>query len=233
MYAVAGQHDLPNHRLDAMGKSAYGVLVKTGLIQHLETKSPLEITSRGVALRLHGHSWGTPVEPLRSPHDLLLEVAVVHRYVWTRKTGYPGALEESRLGKFQKILKGFEAVVVGDNHKPFSRPSKNRLPSVFGPGGFIRRKIDERDHRPSVGLLFSDGTVRRHHLDVSGDKFIDTPGAAEVLKSAGLQELLDELGNLADKALDFREAVTRRLEREGVPAPVRKIAMEAMDHDRV
>ncbi len=225
-YGVPGQHDLPHHRLDGLDRTAYGVLSKVGSIIHLKPGEPLEISSRGTVLRLHGFSWGVPVTPCKDPSDLCLEVAVVHAYCWTKKTGYPGAPEESRLKNVKQHLYDYDVVVYGDNHKPFEIKSGGKgFPAVYNCGGFMRRKIDELNHRPSVGLLHADGSVTRHYLNVSQDQFI-TP---EQVTGADFGDFLEQLRRLGDSALDFGEAVRRDLERPGVPAGVRRLLLGALE----
>lgn len=226
-HGVPGQHDLPHHRLDGLDKTAYGVLAKVGSIIHLKPGEPLEITSRGTVLRLHGFPWGVPVTPCKDRSDLTLEVAVIHQYFWlNERDAYPGAPVEqnARTTKWRKRLAGYDLAVFGDNHKPFQRCKPGR-PRVYNCGGFMRRKIDELDHRPSVGLLRADGSVGRHYLDVSKDQFITPEHAA----GADFGDFLEQLRRLGDSALDFGEAVRRELGRPGVPAGVRRLLLGALE----
>ncbi len=224
-YSVPGQHDLLYHQLTEIGKTAYWTLVEAQVLTHLSANAPLEVSSKGMALRLHGFPWGVDIKPLNKPHDLLLEIAVVHAYVWTKKTGYPGAPEANRIATFAKKLKGFDVAVCGDNHRSFdiTTPQGTR---VFNSGSFMRRKSDEKGHRPSVGVIYSDGTIKRQYLDCSADKWLeDTP---QVTQQIGFESFVEELSALGAQALSFGDAVRRLMEREKVPQSVKDVVVKLL-----
>lgn len=228
MYAVPGQHDLPCHSLKDLRKTGYYNLVQAGVVTDLKPGEPVEVPG-GTPLRLHGFPWGVPVTPLKEPHDLTLEVAVIHAFVWTEKTGYSGALSQSRLGRWKSRLDGYDVAVFGDNHKPFRQPLMTRANKatmvVYNCGGFQRRRSDEKTYRPSVGLLHSDGSVTRHYLNVSQDKFSDAE--TELERLPGMNGVIEELGKAADDALDFAAELRRRL--SGLPEGVRTAVLEALE----
>lgn len=229
-YAVPGQHDLAAHNMEDLKKTAFYTLVASGKIRLIEPGNPVE-TFCNTPLRLHGFPWGYPPEPLEKPHDLLIEVAVVHRYFWTANTGHAEAGEDSRLGKWRDKLSGYDVILSGDNHVPFHCKLGNAI--VWNAGSFMRRKADEIDHKPSVGLLHSDKEkglwVERHYLDVSKDRFADAPILGK-LAGAGIDAdaFLAELAELGDKAEDFAESVRLFFDRHKVPAGVRHAVLEAM-----
>lgn len=235
MYAVPGQHDLPYHRYDDRGKSAYWTLVLNEKLTSLVPGQPLilkEGTGKGV-IRLHGFPWGFPVEPLKDPGGLVLEVAVVHDLIWTSKTGFKDAPEDKRLKECSKRLGGYHVAVFGDNHKGFlqcQHPSAaiDYPMAVLNCGGFMRRKSDERECPCYVGLLWTDGSVTRVELDCSEDKWIDKKDAPITERGEGMVEFLEELGELSDAAINFGDAVRRRIDQGDSSQSVRQIVLEAM-----
>lgn len=234
MHAVPGQHDLNYHRYEDLKKTAYWTLVEAGKVVDLKPGKPVEVNSGGTALRLHGFPWGISVYPPKDPHDLLLEVAVIHSYIWTMGTGYPGAPGGHRARNWLKCVYNFDVAVFGDNHKSFSYsppPGSVYKTLVWNCGGFIRRRTDEKNHRPSVGLLYADGSVKRTYLDTGRDRFIDdrVEQVKSSLKGAEILDFLEELENLADKDIDFRGAIMEWLDREKVPAEVRRTVLQALE----
>lgn len=226
LYAVPGQHDLAHHSYEDIRKSGYWTLVKAGRVVNLPALSPVEVP--GITpLRLWGFPWGTQVMPLTDPCDLVLDVAVVHAYFWTKGRGYPGASEEGLPSRWKKRVRGYDVAVFGDNHTPCHIPRGNLGIEMYGCGGFFRRKSDERDHQPSVGLLRSDGSVTRHYLNVEADRFVDD--VREAATAPGLEGLLEELGRLADRGIDFAVAVRRALDNEGVSETVRAVVLKALE----
>lgn len=232
VYAVPGQHDLPHHRLEDLRKSAYWTLVKAGKITDIRPSRPIEV--KGCApIRLHGFPWGVPVKPLRNPHDMLLEIAVVHDYLWSRSknTGYPGAPEGKLVKAHASNLVGYSVAVYGDNHVPLDFVRDELC--VFNSGGFMRRKSDEVGHSPSVGLLHSDGKVTRHYLDVSSDLFLDAKSSDVDCKDrVDVDSLIQSLDNAKDGVVSFTEVLERMLEVEGISDGVREAVMAAIDVGR-
>lgn len=207
MYAIPGNHDLPNHQYSERGRSGYWSLVETGKIINIHPKKPLIIEGKeGRTIRLHGFPCGKPVKPLKKAHDLIQEIAVVHEYIWQEGCSHFGASENTHVEHYRKELKGYDVAVFGDNHLPFINES------LINCGGFMRRKIDEISHRPSVGLIHSDNTITRHYLDVSKDQFIDPKSRMNKLDCGeGFEDFLEGLSTLGDSGLNFREAVHRKM----------------------
>lgn len=225
-YGVPGQHDLPHHRLDQIKRSAFWTLVEAGKLIYLESDRPVDVEGR-VPLRLWGFPWGTPVTPLDLPHDMVLEVAVIHAMIYTNATKHPGAAEDAYFKNWASRLRGYDVALFGDNHASFERRVGDC--QVFNPGSFMRRRVDEADHKPRVGLLYSDGTVKSRYLDVRKDKLTDVPKADNKDSGRGVDEFVAELLSLTDKALDFKEAVLRMLDREKPPQGVVDKVLKALE----
>ena len=142
---------------------------------------------------------------------------------------YPGAPESGNVKHLRKRLRGFDLVVYGDNHMPFEVKGA-RGPTIFNCGCLIPRKIDERKHKPSVGLLYEDGCVTRHYLDVSKDRWVDTESKEAGEAGVGvLEDFLDGLSELDSDSFDFRDAVNRFLEGNEVGEGAKRILLELLE----
>jgi hypothetical protein len=231
MYAIPGQHDLPYHNYADIHRSSYATLIEAGKIHVLKSNNSVEVG----ALRLHGFPWGFPVTPLKEKkNDLLMDVAVIHDYLWKRGekhgTGYPGAPPDKHWTRHWKNLRGYNLGVFGDNHVPVEVRCATGACRIFNVGGFFRRKADEKGHKPSVGLLHSDGTVTRHYLDCRKDKWIDVPeGVETLLGSTGMQGLVEAFADLGDCALDFAERIRRTLDGEKVSEEVKRLVLNWLE----
>lgn len=220
MLCVPGQHDLPNHRIDLMHRSGYGVLVEA------EKIVDLNIPYQHKDFFAYGAGWEQPIpKPLYAKERIA--IAVVHRYCWIDGKSYPGAPDTTQLGAYKKELKGYDAAVFGDNHLGFLTNSGDC--AVINCGGFIRRKSDEIDYQPSVGVLFSDGTIKRKKLDISGDKFQTIePGRREV--PVNMKEFIDQLEGLGEHGLNFKEAVENHLrENDDIEPETKEMITKAME----
>lgn len=233
MYAIPGNHDLPNHDYASIRKSVYGVLVEAGKIVNLEPGKSLEVVGGDMMpLRLYGYPYGFEPSPLNKPHGLMLEIALVHKYVWTEKSGsYPGASEENRLRNFKKQVVGFDVVIIGDNHIPFGSGNggEQRIVNV---GGFIRRKTDEKSLRPSVVFIRGNGETERHYLDCEKDEFIEASEVEKLLSGIGCQTFIEALSELGGAAIDFAEAVEQTMEREKVSPEVKQLILTLLGGEK-
>ena len=222
MYAVAGQHDLPHHNLDDLHRSAYWTLVEAGTITNLESGRAYAVND----MVLYGFPWGVELGGLIRGDGNQLLIAVTHAYIYDQGHRYPGASKTSHLGNFVNRLRGFDVAVFGDNHSSFLATAGNC--NVINCGCLFRRKQDERSYKPSVGLLYDDGSIKQRFLDTSQDKWIDElPVTVE--GESDLTEFLAELKSADSEALDFRDAVLRHLKDHDVTDGVKAELLEALE----
>ena len=230
VYAIPGQHDLPNHSLAEIKRSAYWTLVEAEKITHLGHNVHPVAAFHGT-LALFGFPWGRDLHhPGEWADTNAIKVAVIHRYVHTKTTSYPGAPEEQELTRTIPSLRGYDAAVFGANHKGFlSAAGFNGRTgvSIFNCGTMMRRKQDERLYRPQVGILLASGSISREYLDVSEDLFSD-PMATNDVMDVDSTDFLRALKSLGADSLDFRASIMRRLERNDVTTEVRQAVLDAM-----
>jgi DNA repair exonuclease SbcCD nuclease subunit len=218
-YAIPGQHDLPWHSLKEIKRSPYWTLVQAGVIHHLGEEEDVIFSDDddGTNINVHPFPWGVPLKALPSSHEgrAYFHLAVIHHYVWlNEKTRHLGASTDDCMYKLAKHFANYDAVVIGDNHKGWRAGGGASGPSVFNCGTFLRRKSDEQDYRPAVGLVLSDGTIQTHYLDTSMDQFVDVRDDVETLAlglsaKIHLQQLIDDLSSLGEEGVNFVEAIHR------------------------
>ncbi len=206
---VPGQHDLPHHRIQDIKKSAWWSMIEMGRVKYIDPKYPLRLGE----LILWGFPWGMKITPCEeSAHTFGLQIAVCHRYFWTEGKCYQGAPEENRLKHTLSSLKGYEVALFGDNHQSCEwnlTRIKNDKPSVFNPGSLMIRHSDQIGHKPCVGLIHRDGSIVKHYLDISKDRYNDDK-ELEVVQEMDLSEFVDEAEGLVDQeGVDFAEACIR------------------------
>ena len=232
--AIPGQHDLPEHNLDNIYRSAYETLVRAKKIENL---IPL-ILQPHLGISLKSFPFGIDIRPLKKEERSKLNIALVHDYVWYGKAKYPNAPEEKEIPKgIKKPNKhmvngkyyGYDVIVYGDNHKSFLTHIGKT--TIFNCGTLMRRKSDEEDYKPQVGLLFSDSSVERYYLDISKDVHLtvdDTVKEAEALDEIDMEVFAKELRKLGSSALDFANAIKQFWTREKTKQKVQDIILKAM-----
>lgn len=229
-FAIPGQHDLPNHSYEDIKKSAYWTLVAAGKLENIQPDRPVSFPDGfNRSLRVYGYPWGFDPRPTYKSEPDEIQVALVHKFIWTADTGYEGAPPSATVAAYRGTLTGYDAVAFGDNHKGFITQRKGG-PVICNCGGMMRRKTDERSYRPGCGLLMSDGSVQRHYFDTTQDSFIELTAAAEtvdrLLDMSAFVEGLEALG--ANDALDFEASTKRFLEGNEIPERVREIILASL-----
>lgn len=220
MYAVPGQHDLRNHVLADMDCTAYGVMKRVGVVIDVEPGVPQFI--EGAAL--HGFPWGVPITPAGPRPFDGINVAVCHRYVWTEEACHPEAQPDRHLKATLKLLGGYDAALFGDNHKTIHRHIDGR--TVFNPGTFFRRNIDDEPHRPCLGILMSDGTVRKKYLDCSADVLVR---AERRSAGGGPTGFAEGLLGLEARTADYRRAVALTADSPEVSSGAREVMLKSVE----
>ena len=97
----------------------------------------------------------------------------------------------------------------------------------------MRRKIDEKDYQPHVGILYSDATFKRIPLDCKADIFIkegQMPKGAQASDNRGMERLLKTIGNLADASIDFTDAVKLAFPKGDAKREMRELILKALEY---
>lgn len=239
MYAIPGQHDLPHHQLDKVHRSAYGTLDLVEVIRSLD--SDTGIGSERAVCVLWPFPWGTELHTLEGMMDIVqwdatnyrmdckvFHIAVVHKYIWqSKKNSYPGAPTDAHIDVICKQLEGFDLAVFGDNHKGFL--VTDTKPQILNCGGFMRRKADEIDYRPAVGLLHKSGKVEQHFLPLDNE-VIEAVEEPNKIGEADFSEFMDRLTSLGADPLDFVELLEQAARKE--EKNVEEVLTETIAHIR-
>lgn len=221
--AIPGQHDLPNHVMEHKHRSGYGVLVESGRIQDISEGGVIMLSSE---ILLHGFGWGEAIERPLASDAKLINVAAVHHYVWCGSHRYPDASEQDEVCNMRSQLKGYDAAVFGDNHKGFLC-SVGSL-QILNCGGFMRRKSDEVDYSPCVGVLLSDGSIKRVPLNTDIDKF-HTQGPAKKESNLDISKFVEQLESLGEEGMHFREIVEQHLRSSDASKSVKQLVIQSLE----
>jgi hypothetical protein len=233
MYAIPGQHDLPHHRYADIRKSAYWTLVKANKIYDIHWTHPQPVNG----VYLWGVPWGEEIPKIdinekKRQKRKHLDLAVVHRYLYTDETGFPGAPPENHINTTKKELNGYDAAVFGDNHVGFLAEGIGECPSILNCGGFMRRNSDQMDYRPHIAILYENGKIIRYPLDTSKDVFIDRTIAKPLEdKKLDLSKFVSELKGLGEASIKFGETVRRFMMLEKLNPEVIEILHNVVPED--
>ena len=161
----------------------------------------------------------------------MVHLAVCHHYCWAREHSYPGAPDDANVVMLRKKLTGFDAAIFGDNHKGFLS-EKMGVP-VLNCGGFMRRRTDEVNYSPQVGLLLRSGKIRIQKLDISAD-VLEIPIDIAAEENSDILDFIGDLNEACELGLDFKEEVERFIEnshdlKAGTARLIRKVLDDGIE----
>ncbi len=222
-YAIPGNHDLPFHRYEDRKRSAYWTLVEANVLHNLSPDRPEEIDRFVV----HSFPWGYELKRLeKRSHSLAFDIAVVHRYVWTKSTGYEHAADDARLFHLKSDFGTYDFVVIGDNHIHW------KSGSIVNNGCFMIRRADELSLQPSVSLLWDDRTITRYYLDVSKDVYAKDDDVKETKIDGDDYEFIKGLQKLANKQTDFVGTLMEALKQQGLNPGTKDAILQALEQKK-
>lgn len=236
VYAIPGNHDLPNHRYEDMKKSAYGTLVETRRIIDVPPKRCISHTGINTILRIWGFPCGaeaSPRPPVKASSIPTLDIALVHSYIWTNGYSYPGADTNQIIDAYRKKVIGYDIAIFGDNHKGFAFSKENNCGqcSIVNCGTLLVRKSDEIDHRPAITYIYSDGSVERRILDTKDDKYADLPEyKKEELEPTRLEEkeAIQAFASIGEQSYNFAELLRHIAEKKDIRLRVKELILESV-----
>ena len=230
IYAIPGNHDLPYHNHALAHRSAYGALVRAGKIMQLTPEGTvIHQLKDGPNLHLYGFPFGSPIRPPVREDSNGLYIALIHEYIWIKGKSYPGAAKEGKLSNNEKAYKGYNVVAIGDNHQGFRRRTLDDV-EVFNCGTLMRRKSNEIDYRPHVGLVYANGAVEPHYLDTNKDIITKVLRGEEIEVDPEIAKFVAEMAALGDShTLDFLQIMKKAMKKAKVNPLVKKYILEALD----
>jgi hypothetical protein len=230
MYAIPGQHDLPLHNIKWITRSAFWTMVLVGKIVPIMHSSGIPIENNIV---LHGFPFGAKLAPLEKKTSKR-HVALCHEYFWDADHTYSldKAPKNQESQTYRTRVKGYHAVVFGDNHKGFKTTVGKT--EILNCGALMRRKSDDEHNAPQIGLLCASGQIIIHKLNTSREMFTtlseENVGIRKMLKSGDVNTFISELYNLRHTTLDFLEALKESMDRKFIKNEVRMLIMNALEN---
>lgn len=233
IYAIPGQHDLPQHNYGERRRSAYGTLIEADIIKNIHPENPISYTAGPVEVSVTGVPWGYDLAAAKRPRrpGWGPRIALVHKYIWAGVCKHPGARQADHLRSVFEAAGGYDVVAFGDNHLRFFRATEvaGRTQSIINCGAMQRRTADQIDYDPHVYLIDAAGAVYPVALDITGDVFEARGDAAPVAGSnPDLDSFIYELHRAADECPSFGDSLRRYLEDNRTGADVAKLLLDSI-----
>ena len=223
--AIPGQHDLPQHNIELINKSGLFVLKKAGKIKILSERETINI---GNSILIYGYPYGSKLHEIEK-NSSFIKIAMCHILTWVKTPPFPGC--EARDGNsLLKKLKGFDVVLVGDNHQPFVIENDGRI--LISPGSVMRMTADQVNHKPRIYLWYAEtNTVESVYLPIK-DNVISREHILHTKKrDERIDAFISKLNGNWESSISFEDNIKRFLERNDIPTSTKDIIEKAIDYE--
>lgn len=225
LIGTPGNHDLPAHRIEGLNRSGIGLLnwaEKILLFDEIATISRKEWN-----FRVTGFPFDSPLAPCTDVSNKK-SVAIIHQFVYHGRKPFPGATGGAHA--IMKKLEGYDLILSGDNHQPFTYKNKEGQ-LIVNPGSLSRQTAAQIDHKPRIYLWYADvneavpvyipidtNAVSRKHIEIVKER--------ESRIEAFVQRLTTNT-SLAEE-LNFEHSMRTFLRENEVSRAVKTIILNAM-----
>lgn len=223
-----GNHDVSGHNLANLDKSGLGTLGQAGMAYILQKGKGEYVFGNTI---VHGFSWGDEPTPIRRKKKGYKYVALIHTMVY-QGNDLPFIGAEKIGGNSKKLmesLRGYDLIVSGDNHNPFTEKRGEQL--LVNCGSLMRIRSSQKNYKPAVYAWFSEtNTVEPIYLPIKKEYVTTRHLKASKEKEARISAFVEKLGSNFDVSLSFDDNIKKYLLENDINDAVKEIVMEAM-HD--
>jgi len=219
LVTVPGNHDLPQHNLEMVGKSGLAVL---------SSATAASVFMHAMAfvfrkIRVYGCPYGEiPEEPA--------DVLIWHVMTYQGKKPWPGCKDMSAKGILKKYPQ-YKLILTGHNHIPFVEELDGRL--LVNPGSMMRMNADQVNHKPRVYLWYAEtNTVEPVYYPIEED--VVTRGHIDVVENRDerLDSFIERLNTDCEIDLSFTKNMEGFISGNKVKKSIKNKIWEAVDGER-
>lgn len=208
MYAIYGNHDLPQHNLDLYEKTGLNALAEANKIDIW-----------------NGCHWRqTPEKNMVFDLDRI-KILMWHVMVWHKEKPYPNSTDPNTYRLIRKNP-GYDVILTGHNHKPFTAKKDNTI--LVNPGSITRQTADQTD-RPRVYLLHSDISIKKVYLPEPDNCITRDHLEKQKEKEKRFESFISTLNEDWEETLNYSQNLERFFAANNTPDSIKKIIYKSID----
>lgn len=224
MITIPGNHDLPAHNLNKLEWSALTTLEKAEKTFLTIKTITFPFYKKDGVFKVFSFPYGTSLK--HASKGRYSKIALIHKFAYKGRKPFPGAT--GGVVSIMKKLKGYDLIVCGDNHQPFTHEENETL--FVNPGSISRQTSDQMKHRPRVYLWYSNSrSVLPVYLDI--DQSVVTQSHNKTVKEYNnrINLFISKLDSKVNVELDFVPSLKEYMNSNEISQPVYDKVMEAVD----
>jgi DNA repair exonuclease SbcCD nuclease subunit len=220
-YILAGNHDLPQHNLDNISRSAFQILLNS--INILEIIQLCHTINVGY---ISAANFG-------GEDDINADVIFKHILCFPENAKLPPSDKIVKPSELFEQFTNAKYIFTGDYHRQFIFENKKKKQMLLNPGCLIRQAADMIDYDPSVLLVeFNDGELKYKSLPITDDEKMITDEYIEneVMRNNRIEAFIERIKENETVTFDFIENVHNLLKNNKVDENVKNLILELMEN---
>ena len=162
IFAIPGQHDLPQHNLELWKKAGIGVLHEARVIDVLGVDGQNKIS--GDNFSIYPFPYGVDMRSFDLGESDKPCIAMTHQFVIESVAENKWQESYSKAKALLKKYPCYDVILSGDNHKPFVVEYEGR--KLVNPGSMMRTTAAQIKHKPRVYILYDDMSVEAKFISI-------------------------------------------------------------------
>jgi DNA repair exonuclease SbcCD nuclease subunit len=222
LYILAGNHDLPQHNLDNIHKSAFNILLNSKNIYHLDQ---ILFNDDKDTMKISASNFGAAD---------VTDAEVVFKHILC----FP---ENEKIPPSDNIVKPSELfaefpkaryIFTGDYHRQFVH-TKGKNKKLFNPGCLIRQAADTIDYESAVFYIgFINGDITYTALPIlDNEKMVtDEYLEKEEMRNSRIEAFIERIKENKQVTFDFLENVHTLMKNNKIDDEIKNIILELMEN---
>jgi len=221
LYILAGNHDLPQHNIDNMNRSAFNILLNSKNIYYIGHLTPKAFNNYKVSAANFGESDSGDADIIFK--HILCFPENMKIPIFNNKIVRPSEL-------FQMYANA-KYIFTGDYHRQFVYKNKNKM--LFNPGCLLRQAADMIDYEPSVFLIDFDEPDFGYRICPIPDKekmVTDVYLENEKERNFRIEAFIERIKDNKEASFDFIENVHAMMKKNDISKDVKNTIYELMEN---
>jgi len=218
---LAGNHDLPQHNLENINRSAFQILLNSINVSEIQ-----QLNHRVDIGSVSASNFGD------IDKDLDADIIFKHVLCFPENAKLPPNVKITKPSELFQQYKNTKYIFTGDYHRQFDY-KKNINKILLNPGCLLRQAADMIDYEPSVFLItFDNGILGYHSLPIKDDEKMVTDEYIETEKerNARIDAFIERIKDNKSITFDFLENVHNLLKSNDIKDDIKNIILELMEN---
>ncbi len=211
IHSIIGNHDMPGHNIDNMGKSGLTTLYKSGIVRKLSFQG----------------DWGFEKESIHPIHVLcgkLRKMVFLHIMTYKGNSPWPGCTDPECNELFD-WFPDTELIITGHNHKPFTAKKGKQV--LVNPGSLTRQTADQINHKPCVFLYDSKlHKLKKHYLKIKENVISTDHLKIQKAKDKRINAFIEKLKTKWNSGLSFEQNMEVGIRKNKISKRIQDIIYE-------